>query len=899
MVDPGQPSNRLVGRDRAAVEAAAKPPEAAPGEGQDNTVRTTCPYCGVGCGLIVRPDGAGWKIEGDPDHPANWGRLCSKGAALADTLRTETRLAHPTVDGRRAGWDEAIAETAGRLRAIVDADGPDAFAFYLSGQLLTEDYYAANKLAKGFIGTANVDTNSRLCMASTVAGHKRAFGSDTVPGCYDDLELADLVVLVGSNLAWCHPVLFQRLRKAREQRGTRVVAIDPRRTDSCDIADLHLALEPGSDVALFNGLLAYLAREGAIDPDFIAGRTEGFDEALAAAMADRVEACGLSEADLSRFFGWFSDTEKVVTVFSQGVNQSSAGTDKVNAILNVHLATGRIGRPGMGPFSVTGQPNAMGGREVGALANQLAAHMGFDPASVDRVGRFWSAPRMAEREGLKAVDLFRAIDQGKVKAVWIMATNPAVSLPEIDLVRRALERCPLVVVSDCVADTDTQRFAHIRLPALAWGEKNGTVTNSDRTVSRQRPFLEPFGEARPDWWAVAEVAKVMGFGAGFDWAGPADIFREHAALSALENEGARDFDLGDKRDADYDSLAPFQWGGRRLFGKGRFFTGDGRARLVAVRHRPPKETLDETYPLRLNTGRYRDQWHTMTRTGLAARLAGHRPEPFLDIHPEDARAQGLTDGGLARVSSRLGDCLVRVRATREQPRGRVFLPMHWNDRFAGRAVAGRLLPGHVDPVSGQPELKHVPVAAVPYVPAWCGLLIGRDLAEPEHAAFWTRHRGTGAEVMELAGDLPSDLEYLIAGLDARLGSSRLEYKDPRRGVARYAWMDGDRLVAALFAGPDRPLVDKGWLAGLVHRDLGEAGDRAAILAGQAAQGSAQGDRLVCSCFNVGLAAIVAAICDHRLATAEEVGKLLKAGTGCGSCVSEINGLLAGRDARPA
>ncbi|HTH15444.1 MAG TPA: molybdopterin-dependent oxidoreductase, partial [Magnetospirillum sp.] len=495
-------------------------------------VRTTCPYCGTGCGIIAEPGPNGVAVRGDPDHPANFGRLCSKGMALGETLGQETRLPAPVVDGRPVDWQHAIAEVAGRIRSVIDLHGPDAFAFYLSGQLLTEDYYVANKLAKGFLGTANVDTNSRLCMASTVAGHRRAFGSDTVPGCYEDLELADLVVLVGSNLAWCHPVLFQRLKKAKAERGTRVIVIDPRRTESCDIADLHLALAPGSDVALFNALLAHCEAAGVLDHDYIAAHTDDFAETLAAARADHPETTGLAPRDVATFLEWFASTPKVVTVFSQGVNQSSAGTDKVNAIINVHLATGRIGKPGMGPFSVTGQPNAMGGCEVGGLANQLAAHMGFDADSVDRVRRFWSAPRMATREGLKAVELFRAIDAGKIKAVWIIGTNPAVSLPEADLVRRALNNCPVVIVSDCVADTDTLRLAHIKLPSLAWGEKDGTVTNSERMISRQRPFLAALGKARGDWWQVAEVARAMGFRHGFGWAGADEVFAEHAALTA-------------------------------------------------------------------------------------------------------------------------------------------------------------------------------------------------------------------------------------------------------------------------------------------------------------------------------------------------------------------------------
>jgi assimilatory nitrate reductase catalytic subunit len=868
-------------------------------------VRTTCPYCGVGCGLLARPDGAGWLIEGDPDHPANRGRLCSKGAALGETLGLETRLLHPVVNGHQVGWNEAIAETARRISETIERNSPDAFAFYLSGQLLTEDYYAANKLAKGFLGTANVDTNSRLCMASTVAGHRRAFGSDTVPGCYEDLELADLVVLVGSNLAWCHPVLFQRLRKAREKNGTRVVVIDPRRTDTCDIADLHLAIAPGSDVALFNGLLAFLDGRGVLKRDFIAARTDAFAEALTAAWSDAESAairCGVPTDEVARFYRWFSDTEKAVTVFSQGVNQSSAGTDKVNAIINVHLATGRIGRSGMGPFSVTGQPNAMGGREVGALANQLAAHMGFDAASIDRVRRFWNAPRVAQREGLKAVDLFRAMDEGRIKAVWIMATNPAVSLPESDLVRRALAKCPTVITSECVTDTDTLRFAHIRLPALAWGEKDGTVTNSERTISRQRAFLQPPGETRPDWWAVAEVAKALGFGDAFPWQQPSEIFREHAALSAFENDGSRDFDIGscaNLSDVGYDVLQSSRWPRRvgakgetpRLFGDGRFFTPNGRARFVAVRHRAPREVADRLFPLRLNTGRYRDQWHTLSRTGLSPRLWGHRPEPFLDIHPSDAASRELADGDLVRVASRLGNFLARTRITMEQRPGEVFLPMHWNDRFAARAVSGRLIPGHVDPFSGQPELKHVAVEVTALNPSWFGLLVGRSIPDLDDAFYWVRHRMPGAEVVELAGTDGHQVSGIVADLDAAHGTSRIEFRDPNRGIARYAWMADDRLAAVLFVAPARPDISRNWISALMERELMAPAERAAILAGRAPQAAADDSRIVCSCFGVGLAAIVEGIRTQRLMTIEALGRALKAGTGCGSCLPELNALL--------
>src|ERR1700730_9612271 len=567
--------------------------------------RTTCPYCGVGCGVLATPDsGGGAAIAGDPEHPANFGRLCSKGSALGETLGLGDRLLYPMVrcskgTMERVAWTDALDHVAHRFAHIVKRDGPNAVAFYLSGQMLTEDYYVANKLMKGFIGSANVDTNSRLCMASSVAGHRRAFGADTVPGCYEDLDQADLLVLVGSNAAWCHPVLFQRMLANKQERGARIVVIDPRRTDTADDADLFLGLKPGTDTALFSGLLVHLADSGALDRDYIERHTSGFEDALARArsiagsIAATALATGLAEPEVADFFRMFKNTPRAVTLYSQGVNQSAQGTDKVNAILNCHLATGRIGKTGASPFSLTGQPNAMGGREVGGLANQLAAHMGFTPADIDRVRRFWKAPRLATHEGLKAVQMFEAIGRGEIKALWVIGTNPAVSLPDADTARAALKKLDLFVISENVRSNDTVNAgAHVLLPAQAWGEKSGTVTNSERRVSRQRAFLDSPGEAKPDWWMLSEVAKRLGFAAAFDFNSEADVFREHACLSAFENEGGRDFDIGALRslsDEDFDTMSPLQWPIRlgdfepqaRFFAEGGFYTNDRKARFVA------------------------------------------------------------------------------------------------------------------------------------------------------------------------------------------------------------------------------------------------------------------------------------------------------------------------------
>jgi assimilatory nitrate reductase catalytic subunit len=506
------------------------------------TVRTTCPYCGVGCGVNaqVGQDGA-LSIAGDAAHPASQGRLCVKGAALGETVGLQGRLLAPMLreEGglRAASWDEALDKVAGGFARIIAEHGPDAVALYVSGQLLTEDYYVANKFMKGYVGSANIDTNSRLCMSAAVAGHKRAFGEDLVPGCYEDFEVADLVVLVGSNAAWCHPTLYQRLARAKEARPQmQVVVIDPRRTATCDLADLHLAIKPGTDVWLFNGLLAYLATKVA-NADFVIRHTDGLADALDAAgqggsLLDVARACRLDPHQLLQFYELFARTDKVVTAFTMGVNQSSSGADKVNSIINCHLVTGRIGQPGMGPFSLTGQPNAMGGREVGGLANMLAAHMELENADERAALKtFWDAPRMADKPGLKAVDLFRAIEEGTIKAVWIMATNPLVSMPDADQARRALAKCELVVASDIVEGTDTNGLAHVLLPALGWGEKDGTVTNSERCISRQRAFLATPGAARADWDIVCDVARRMGY-AGFDFTAPHQIFDEHARLSA-------------------------------------------------------------------------------------------------------------------------------------------------------------------------------------------------------------------------------------------------------------------------------------------------------------------------------------------------------------------------------
>ncbi|MBU1305092.1 MAG: molybdopterin-dependent oxidoreductase, partial [Alphaproteobacteria bacterium] len=656
---------------------------------------------------------------------------------------------------------------------------------------------------------------------------------------YEDLEQADLLVLVGSNLAWCHPVLYQRIATAKAERPEmRVVLIDPRRTMTADIADLHLPVSADGDSALFVGLLAALGQRGAIDQTYIAEHTTGFADATAAASdwscARVAEATGIALTDIETFYDWFAQTRKTVTVYSQGVNQSAAGTDKVNAIINCHLATGRIGRPGMGPFSVTGQPNAMGGREVGGLANILAAHMDFTPDAIERVGRFWGSATVATKPGLKAVDLFPAIADGRVKAVWIMATNPVDSMPEADLVRAALRTCPFVVVSDMNANTDTMAEANVRLPAAGWGEKDGTVTNSERRISRQRPFAVAPGEARPDWWIICQVARRMGFADAFGFENPGQIFAEHAALSAFENQGTRGFDLSGLIGADYDELAPVQWpvrpdSTRRMFAEGGYFTGDRKARFIAIAPPPPFRPAPGQFIL--NTGRVRDHWHTMTRTGKAARLSAHMAEPFAEIHPNDAALLSIRRTSLVRIENRHGSAVVRALLTERQQRGQIFVPMHWTDQFASNARVDTLVTAKSDPVSGQPALKMALVHVEPLHTKMHGFFVAAYRPTAINADYWAIAQAIGGWRAELGFVTePTDWEaWTRKTFDLPDDASLISVCDARTGRRSFGLIDKGQLVFVLYLSPDPVLVSRQWAVGLLSAPVVHGG---ALLAGR-------------------------------------------------------------------
>ena len=696
-------------------------------------IKSTCCYCGVGCGVLIETDGARITgVRGDPEHPANFGRLCTKGATLHLTLDAAARAAYPELRAsrnlvrERVSWERALDHCADRFAAIIREHGPDSVAFYISGQLLTEDYYVFNKLAKGLIGTNNVDTNSRLCMSSAVSGYKRTLGADAPPACYDDIAHADCLFIAGANMAYAHPVLFRRIEDAKKANpDLKIIVVDPRRTDTAAAADLFLPINPGTDVALFNGMLHVMLNECWLNDAYIARHTEGL-AALAEIVRDYspatvAEICGVPADDIIKAARWFAWSHATLSLYCQGLNQSSSGSDKNAALINLHLATGQIGKPGAGPFSLTGQPNAMGGREVGGMANLLSAHRDLgNPEHRAEVARLWGIASVPEKPGKTAVEMFDAIRRGEIKAVWIACTNPAQSLPDQSAVRAALTRAEFVVVQEAAQFTDTTAFADVLLPATSWGEKEGTVTNSERRITRVRAAVQGPGAARADWQIAVDFALRLGGRLGrrntarlFPYRSAEDIFNEHRRSTR-----GRDLDITGLSYALLETLGPQQWpfaagaqrGAARLYTDGRFETADGRAHFAPTVYRAVAEPTDKEYPLSLITGRLRDHWHGMARTGTLARLNSHAPEPEVVMHADDMRTRGLRDGDMVRVASRRGEAGMRARAGSDMCRGQVFVAMHWGSRFLNSAGANALTLPVTDPLSRQPELKHAAVA---------------------------------------------------------------------------------------------------------------------------------------------------------------------------------------------
>ncbi|MFJ2993452.1 molybdopterin-dependent oxidoreductase [Pandoraea sp. NPDC087047] len=880
--------------------------------------QTTCCYCGVGCGMLVESDGERIVgVQGDPAHPANYGRLCSKGMTLPLTAQSLAgRVLMPELRSARdaarapATWDTALETVASRFADVIRRHGPDAVAFYVSGQLLTEDYYVFNKLAKGLVRTNNIDTNSRLCMSSAVSAYKMALGADGPPTCYDDLEAARTVIFAGSNMAYAHPVLFRRLEAAKAaDPSIRWIVVDPRRTDTAAMADLHLPIVPGTDVALFHGMLHHLIWEGRIDRRYIDAHTEGFDalkQVLRAYPPQLVaDICGIEASALRQAADWFGESPAALSLYCMGLNQSSHGTEKNLALIHLHLATGQIGRAGAGPFSLTGQPNAMGGREVGGLATMLAAHRDIGNA-VHRaeVEQLWGVQGLSDRAGLPAVEMFDAVRDGRIKAVWIACTNPVHSMPDSARVREALATAEFVVVQEAFHQTDTVPFADVLLPATSWGEKAGTVTNSERRISRVRAAVPAPGAARADWWIASEVARRLALRLDvppepFVFDSIERIFDEHRSLTV-----GRDLDIGG---IDYDLLerrGPQQWpfpagavqGFARRYEDGVFATADGRARFHAFEYQPVAEPINARHPLRLVTGRLRDQWHGMSRTGRVGQLFEHAPEPALTMHPADAARRGLRAGDFVRLSSRRGQRVLMLTVSDDVASGTVFVPMHWSGQFLGGGGVNDTTCGAVDKYSKQPELKHAAVRVDPLTLPWRVAAVRRGNALQLHAAVQpllaerrfaaVRLEGEDRIVVTAADDQPDAdwLERLHTALALPRDVSLLEYRDARRAMTkRVAWRE-TLIDGVLVAGSEADVAASTSLLARVREMSPWTRARHAVFVADSAP-AAPRDRTVCQCKSVSASSINTAI-----AAGADVAQLkakLGCGTVCGSCVPEL------------
>ncbi len=941
---------------------------ARPGDTQAaTTTRSVCCYCGVGCGVLIESRGGVISgVRGDPAHPANSGRLCSKGSTLHLTARpgvaAQARLLTPMRRPSRGAalealdWDGALELAAGRLHDIVQRDGPDAVGFYVSGQFLTEDYYVFNKLARALVGTPHIDSNSRLCMSSAVAGYKRTLGADAPPCSYEDIERAATVFLCGSNLAFAHPILFRRLEEAKRSRpGLRIVVVDPRRTDTAELADLHLAIEPGTDVALFHGMLHVILWDGLADLRFIGNHTDGFE-----ALRERVREftpretgriCGIAPEDLVRAAHWFAQRDArslppadgvppgTLSMYCQGLNQSADGTAKNAALINLHLATGQIGRAGAGPLSLTGQPNAMGGREVGAMANLLSGHRDLDDAR-DRaeVAALWGVDSIPAPPGLTAVEMFEAAAQGRLKALWIACTNPAQSMPDQATVRGALERAEFVVVQEAFATTATADFADLLLPAASWGEKEGTMTNSERRISRVRAAVVPPGLARADWAIGVDFARRLearmrpGRPTLFPFDSAESIWNEHR-----ETTRGRDLDIGGLSYPLLDREGPQQWpfpagaatGMARLYGDARFATPDRRAHFADVAFRPVAEPRDARHPFSLITGRERDQWHGMSRTGTVAKLFGTVPEPAVELNPRDMERLGLRDGDLVHLGSRRGSIVVPAAARDSVLPMQAFLAMHWGGEYlGGRARSGRLMAGVNEltlparcPQSAQPELKHAAVRIVPagfpwrlVATAWLAPervlatreVLRRCMSDFDFACcvpFGSEREGVLIRAAALEPPAPEAIDRIEMALGLA-GGDELRYCDPRRGQRRILRVcrgqGSETLEGFLLAGK---IDSEEWIRGLLLRSepLPAPGHRLLSPGARPPKHARAASRQVCSCFAVDEDRIEEALsqCEgdpqQRLALVQQ---RLNCGTKCGSCLPELR-RLARRVPSPA
>ncbi len=889
---------------------------------KNNTYNTVCFYCGTGCGIKLETcDNSISAAYGNPENPSNKGALCSKGKKLHKTVESPERLLYPMMRDAgkdqlaRSSWEQALEYGTSEFARIIKEYGADSVGFYLSGQLPTEDYYVFNKLMKGFIGSNNLDSNSRLCMSSAVVAYKRAFGVDAPPTCYEDIDIADNVFIIGANPAYAHPIIFRRLERAKQANpNMQIVVIDPRKTASCSIADLHIQINPGTDVILFQAMLNIIIRENLTDKSFVASHTNGFDEVSQTVkhvtLKKAAEICGVEPSIILEAAYIFCEG-KTLSMWTMGLNQSTSGSDKNSALLNLHLATGQISRPGCGPFSLTGQANAMGGREVGGLSNLLSAHRDLGKKEDrDEISYIWGADKIQEKPGLAATEMFEALENGKLRAIWIVCTNPLVSLPNTSFVEKALRKAELVIVSDVYHPTDTTRFAHVLLPAAGWAEKDGTATNCERRVSYLERALSPPGECLPDWQIARDFAVRLGKHLGKDWSEPFNypdtesIFNEHR----LTTKG-RDCDITGLSYSLLRKHGPQHWpypknaeeGTKRLYQDKRFETPDGKARFFNVKYTPTAESLDAAYPLSLTTGRLRDQWHTMTKTGRVPELTRHSPFPVISINPRDASQRGLNDGDLAEIVSRHGKTKFPVHITDDVKFGVLFLPMHWGRMTVSGGGANVLVPSMVDPTSKEPEFKHIAVNVKKWEPKWRGTVIfpsqdgktGRDIidkfpygitlsVESEKVITW----------VEIASDeklLKQELDTIDKTLNIPTELESTVYTDSSRSIFKKAWISGGRLVAVRLIG--KKTEDSEWLRDLILTGSRVEDFRQDLLfpANKKLKRLDKG-RIVCSCMNVGEKDIRRAVSEGAK-TVSDIKNQLGAGKSCGVCIQEIKAIL--------
>jgi len=696
-------------------------------------LKSTCSYCGVGCGIEISQTSDGKIIvEGDIDHPVNKGMLCSKGMNLHYTVNdTSDRLLYPemrmhrSMPLQRVSWDSALDRTAAVFKSIIAKHGPESVAFYVSGQCLTEEYYLWNKLMKGFIGSNNIDTNSRLCMSSAVVGYKKTLGEDVVPVCYDDIELSDVILVEGANPAWCHPILWRRVEAHKAANpNVKIICVDPRKTQTASSSDLFIPLIPGTDVYFNNAIGRELIENGYTDSDFILNHSDGFEaykkKVFEKTTTEYAQTCGIDASQIVQTAEWIGKAKGFLSMWTMGLNQSVIGVNKNLSLINLSLITGKIGKPGNGPFSLTGQPNAMGGREVGGLSNMLASHRELNnPSHISEMEDFWGVAGISNKPGLSATEMFEALDSGKLKAIWIICTNPLVSLPDSNKVEAALKKARFVVVQDISQNADTVKFADVVLPAAGWAEKEGTMTNAERRISYLGKAIDAPGECLPDAEIICRFASKMGWGNHFKYNSASDIYDEYAKSTIGTNIDCSgvNYDLLREKTVQwpYPADKTFSNASSRIFEDKVFFTPNQKAQIYAVDGENPSEQVSKNYPLILLTGRIRDQWHTRTKTGKVNKLNQHIDTPYLEIHPLDAKKRGILENQVVTVNGKRGEVKVKAKLTDTVRQGTCFLPMHWgkivNNNFAR---ANNLTSDLVDPISKEPDFKYAAVEVKTY-----------------------------------------------------------------------------------------------------------------------------------------------------------------------------------------